>query len=152
MDLILWRHAEALDTVPDATRKLSARGEKQARQMAAWLKPRLPRQTRILASPATRCQQTVQALGLEFETSRLLSTDASVADLIAATEWPTAGGAVLVVGHQPTLGRAVSLLLAGQEAEWSVKKGSIWWFSNRIRDGSAQNVLRCSLGTDLIVD
>ena len=152
MDLILWRHAEALDTVPDASRKLSSRGEKQARQMAAWLKPRLPRQTRILASPATRCQQTVQALGLEFETSRLLSTDASVADLIAATEWPTAGGAVLVVGHQPTLGRLAALLLSGQEAEWTVKKGAIWWFSKRIRDGSAQNVLRCSLGTDLIVD
>jgi phosphohistidine phosphatase len=150
MDLILWRHAEALDTVPDATRKLSARGEKQARQMAAWLKPRLPRQTRILASPATRCQQTVQALGLEFETSRLLSTDASVADLIAATEWPTAGGAVLVVGHQPTLGRLAALLLSGQEAEWTVKKGAVWWINNRSRDGRIQHTLRLCLGTDLV--
>lgn len=150
MDLILWRHAEALDTVPDASRKLSSRGEKQARQMAAWLKPRLPRQTRILASPATRCQQTVQALGLEFETSRLLSTDASVADLIAATEWPTAGGAVLVVGHQPTLGRLAALLLSGQEAEWTVKKGAVWWINNRSRDGRIQHTLRLCLGADLI--
>lgn len=149
MDLILWRHAEALDTVPDATRRLSVRGEKQARQMAAWLKPRLPRQTRILASPATRCQQTAQALGLEFETSRLLSTDASVADLIAATEWPTAGGAVLVVGHQPTLGRLAALLLSGQEAEWTVKKGAVWWFTNRVRDGETQTILRTCIGTDL---
>ncbi len=149
MDLILWRHAEALDTVPDATRRLSARGEKQARQMAAWLKPRLPRQTRIMASPATRCQQTVQALGLDFETSRLLSTDASVADLIAATEWPTAGRAVLVVGHQPTLGRLAALLLSGQEAEWTVKKGAVWWFTNRVRDGETQTILRTCIGTDL---
>ncbi|MCP4638603.1 MAG: histidine phosphatase family protein [Methyloversatilis sp.] len=151
MDLILWRHAEALDTVPDASRKLSSRGEKQARQMAAWLKPRLPRQTRILASPATRCQQTVQALGLEFETSRLLSTDASVADLIAATEWPTAGGAVLVVGHQPTLGRLAALLLSGQEAEWTVKKGAVWWLTNRVRNDAAQNILRCSLCADFTI-
>lgn len=150
MELILWRHAEALDTVPDASRKLSARGEKQAKQMAAWLKPRLQKNTRILVSPATRCQQTAQALELDFETSRQLSTDASVADLIAATEWPTGSGAVLVVGHQPTLGRVAALLLSGEEAEWSVKKGAVWWLSNRVRDGAAQHILRLCISPDLI--
>jgi len=38
MDLILWRHAEAEDgdgRTPDAKRRLTARGEKQARKMAA---------------------------------------------------------------------------------------------------------------------
>lgn len=149
MDLILWRHAEALDTVPDARRKLSSRGERQAMQMAQWLRPRLPKHTRILVSPATRTQQTAQALGLPFETSARLATDASVADLIAATEWPTAGGAILVVGHQPTLGRLAALLLSGQEADWTVKKGSVWWFSNRVRDGETQTVLRACLGADL---
>jgi len=149
MELILWRHAEALDTVPDASRKLSARGEKQAKQMAAWLTPRLPKKTRILVSPATRCQQTAQALELDFETSRLLSTDASVADLIAATEWPTGNGAVLVVGHQPTLGRLAALLLSGQEANWSVKKGAVWWFTNRVRNEETQIVLRACIGADL---
>jgi len=149
MDLILWRHAEALDTVPDAKRKLSSRGERQATQMAQWLRPRLPKHTRILVSPATRTQQTAQALGLPFETSARLATDASVADLIAATEWPTAGGAILVVGHQPTLGRLAALLLSGQEADWTVKKGSVWWFSNRVRDGETQTVLRACLGADL---
>lgn len=150
MELILWRHAEALDTVPDASRKLSARGEKQAKQMAAWLKPRLPKNTRILVSPATRCQQTAQALDMSFETSRQLNTDASVADLIAATEWSVASGAVLVVGHQPTLGRMAALLLSGQEADWSVKKGAIWWFTNRVRNDRSQNILRCCLCADLI--
>jgi len=33
MDLILWRHADAEDGVPDSGRKLTAKGEKQARQM-----------------------------------------------------------------------------------------------------------------------
>lgn len=150
MELILWRHAEAVDTLPDATRRLSGRGERQAAQMAAWLKPRLPKQTRILASPATRCQQTVQALGVDFETSRLLSTDNSVADLIAASEWPTGGGAALIVGHQPTLGQFAALLLSGQEADWTVKKGAVWWFSNRVRDGETQTVLRACLGSDLV--
>jgi phosphohistidine phosphatase len=152
MELILWRHAEALDTLPDATRKLSARGERQARQMAQWLKPRLPKNTRILVSPATRAQQTAQALGVEFETSRQLNTDASVADLIAATEWPASGGAVVVVGHQPTLGRLSALLLSGEEADWSVKKGAIWWFTNRVRNGETQTVLRVCIGADLAED
>ena len=150
MELILWRHAEALDTVPDASRKLSARGEKQAKQMAAWLKPRLPKNTRILVSPATRCQQTAQALELDFETSRLLSTDASVADLIAVTEWPAASRAVLVVGHQPVLGRMAALLLAGHEDPWTVKKGAFWWFTKRIRNGDGQTILRASLAVDLL--
>ena len=42
MDLILWRHAEAEDGVPDAKRKLTPRGRKQAKQIARWLKQRLP--------------------------------------------------------------------------------------------------------------
>ncbi len=149
MELILWRHAEALETVPDDTRRLSGRGERQAARMAAWLKPRLPKNTRILVSPATRAQQTARALNLEFETLRPLHTDASVADLIAATQWPTAGGAVMVVGHQPALGRLAALLLSGQEAEWTVKKGAIWWFTNRVRNGETQTVLRACLGDDL---
>ena len=31
--------------------------------------------------------------------------------------------AVLIVGHQPTLGRAAALRLSGVETEWSIKKG-----------------------------
>ncbi len=40
MDLILWRHAEAEKANPgsdDLTRALTAKGEKQATRMAAWL-------------------------------------------------------------------------------------------------------------------
>ena len=44
MDLILWRHAEAEDWQPDDAhrgsdldRALTARGEKQAARMAAWM-------------------------------------------------------------------------------------------------------------------
>ena len=54
---------------------------------------------------------------LPFETSRQIGPDACVSALIAASSWPTAHGAVLLVGHQPVLGRLASLLLAGQEVE-----------------------------------
>ena len=62
MDLILWRHAEAEDGSPDAKRKLTARGRKQAKQIARWLKPRLPADARIVVSPALRAVQTAEAL------------------------------------------------------------------------------------------
>lgn len=155
MDLLLWRHAEAEEGTPDLKRKLTARGEKQARQMADWLKLHAPKQMRILVSPAVRAQQTAKALGIPFETSPQLGPTASVPDLLAAAGWPDGGrdgnprGAVLVVGHQPALGRLASLLLAGQEDEWTIKKGAVWWFSNRVRQGETQTVLRAVVPAEL---
>lgn len=144
MDLLLWRHAEAEDGYPDQKRKLTARGEKQAQQMAEWLKTHAPKDLRIIASPATRCQQTAKALGLPLETDRRLGVDSHAANILATANWPEGSptGAVLIVGHQPTLGQTAALLLSGTEADWSVKKGAIWWFSNRTRHGETQTVLR----------
>jgi len=153
MDLLLWRHAEAEDGAPDIKRKLTPRGEKQAQQMAAWLKTHAPENLRIVASPAKRCQQTAQALDLPFETDPRLSPGNSVNDLLAAIDWPDGGEAkhhtVLVVGHQPTLGRTAALLLSGSEAYWSIKKGSVWWFSNKTRLGETQTVLRAVVPPEL---
>ena len=146
MDLLLWRHAEAEDGIPDLKRKLTKRGEKQAQQMAEWLRQNAPKNLRILVSPAIRCQQTAQALGLPFETDKQLGTNADVAALLATAGWPDGDSnghkAVLVVGHQPTLGKTAALLLSGSEAAWTIKKGSVWWFSNRTRQEETQTVLR----------
>lgn len=152
MDLLLWRHAEAEDGFPDLKRKLTPRGEKQAEQMAAWLKAHAPEDLRIIASPAKRCQQTAQALGRPFETDTRLGPGNSVGDLLAAVDWPDGSNehdAVLIVGHQPTLGRAAALLLSGSEADWSVKKGSVWWFTTRTRPGETQTVLRAVVPPEL---
>ena len=153
MDLLLWRHAEAEDGAPDSQRKLTPRGEKQAQQMAAWLTTHAPDSLRIIASPAKRCQQTAQALGLPVETDLRLGLGNSVNALLAAVDWPDGGGtkrhAVLVVGHQPTLGRTAALLLSGCEANWSIKKGSVWWFSNTTRLGETQTVLRAVVPPEL---
>lgn len=118
--------------------------------MAAWILARQPKKLRVLVSPAVRCQQTAAALGLPFATVRGLGPEASVSNLVAATEWPRASGAVLVVGHQPALGRTAALLLAGEEADWTIKKGGLWWFSKRVRTGETQTILRCSLSPDLL--
>ncbi|MBI3523937.1 MAG: histidine phosphatase family protein [Betaproteobacteria bacterium] len=157
MELILWRHAEAVEATtgqPDLKRRLSSRGEKQARHIADWLRRQLPKHLRILVSPALRCQQTAQALNLPFDIEPGIGTAADVADLLALADWPDGdgqrGSAVLLVGHQPTLGRLAALLLSGQEADWTIKKGALWWFSNRARAGETQTLLRAVVGPEMI--
>lgn len=127
MDLILWRHAEAEDGSPDSARKLTKHGREQARRVAAWLKPRLPKRCEIIVSPATRTQETASALGARFSTLAAVGTGAVAADVVEAAGWPGGSKAVLVVGHQPTLGRVAAKLLSGEEADWHFAKGSVWW-------------------------
>jgi len=149
MDLILWRHADADDSSPDMARALTEKGQKQAAQMALWLRAHLPKGTRILVSPATRAQQTALALTEEFQTVREIAPGASHASVLAAAGWPDAKGTVLVVGHQPTLGHVAALLLTGEPGEWSVKKGAIYWLTNRARAEQSQVVLKAALSPDM---
>lgn len=149
MDILLWRHAEAVDGAPDHTRELTLRGEKQARKIAAWLKKNHPKPLRVLCSPTVRTRQTAAAFTKDAELITSLGPDGNVADILAAAGWPDSSVACLVVGHQPALGRLAALLLAGTEADWTVKKGSLWWFSNRVRNGETQTVLRAVIPHDL---
>lgn len=148
MDLILWRHAEAGDGMPDVTRELTGKGRRQARAMAEWLESRLPKGVRILTSPASRCQQTAAALG-KFEEAPTIGVGGSARDVLEAAGWPDAAGAVVVVGHQPTLGEVAALLVTGVEDDWGVKKGGVWWFSSRRHGEEVEAVLRAVLSPDL---
>lgn len=150
MDLLLWRHAEAEDGEDDLKRCLTERGEKQARLMAAWIREHQPKDLRIIVSPAMRTQQSAEALKMPFETHRKIGPEACVSELIGASGWPHGSGAVLIVGHQPALGRMASLLLAGQESEWTIKKGALWWLSNRIRRNETQTVLRAVIPAEFL--
>lgn len=150
MDLLLWRHAEAEDGEDDMKRRLTERGHKQAKAMAGWIRKHQPKDLRIIVSPAVRTQQTAEGLKLPFETNRKIGPEACVSELIAASGWPQASGSVLIVGHQPSLGRLAGLLLAGHEAEWSIKKGALLWLSNRVRRGDTQTVLRAMIPVELL--
>jgi phosphohistidine phosphatase len=150
MDLILWRHAEAVDGQPDLARKLTPKGVKQAKEMADWLRPRLPKNTRVIVSPAERTRKTASALTDDFEIVRQVAPGAAPAAVLAAAGWPEQKGAVIVVGHQPTLGLVASTLIAGEPMPWSIKKGAIWWLSHRMRGEQAQVVLRAVMSPDLI--
>jgi len=150
MELILWRHAEAEDGFPDMARTLTDKGQKQADDMAAWLKKRLPDDTRILVSPAVRTQQTAAALTKNFSTVEAIGPGADAAAILSAAGWPKAGGTVLIVGHQPTLGEVLAKLLADQYDSWGVKKGAIWWLATRKRGNASEVVLKATLPPDLL--
>ncbi len=153
MDLILWRHAEAEDAeghIPDLERRLTKRGEKQARRVAHWLLARLPQGTRVLVSPAQRTRQTADALDTAYEIEPRIAPGAAATEILAAAGWPRHQGTVLLVGHQPSLGELASLLLLGEETGLSVRKGALWWFEHRARGGQAGAVLRSVVDPDRV--
>lgn len=150
MDLILWRHADAQDGEQDMLRPLTGKGRKQAERMAAWLHAHLPEDTRILTSPARRCLETADALKLKYQVDANLAPGADAALLLAAAGWPEASGAVLVVGHQPTLGEAASLLLFGETRGLSLKKGGVLWLTNRVRGDTPRSVIKAAMTAEML--
>ena len=121
MDLILWRHAEAVDERRDGTTTSSARSRQGRAPGAAHgrVAEPAPRRSRRASWSArrVRCQQTAQALGRKFKTRRRARRRARAPrQLLTPARWPDASEPVLVVGHQPTLGLAAALLLTGVAA------------------------------------
>ncbi|HZQ75216.1 MAG TPA: histidine phosphatase family protein [Burkholderiales bacterium] len=147
MDLILWRHADAEDGKPDLARELTDKGRKQAARVAKWLAERLPKDYRLLSSPAARALQTAKALGAP-QVVEALAPGATSKALLKAAQWPD-DGTVVLVGHQPDLGRACAYLVSGANIEWSIKKGGLWWIASRTREEETQVVVRAVVSPDL---
>ncbi len=150
MDLVLWRHADAQDGFPDLARELTGKGQRQAAEMAKWLKQHLPKDSKILVSPAARAQQTAQALTHKFKTVKEIEPGASYEAVLSAAGWPDHKGTVVVVGHQPTLGQTAAWLLSGEVAEWGIKKGAVWWLTNPGRGERRETVMRAAISPDLL--
>jgi phosphohistidine phosphatase len=153
MDLILWRHADAVereDPSEDAERALTTKGERQAKRMAQWLNHHLPETTRILVSPTLRTRQTAQALGRKFKVEEGLAPDRSVEMLLETARWPDAKVPVLVVGHQPTLGLVAAQLVCGAPVPWAVRKCAVWWLRRRENENGGEVLLQTVLSPDRI--
>lgn len=154
MDLILWRHAEAEPAQAgqdDMDRSLTAKGQKQARRTGQWLDSVLPENCRILVSPAKRTVQTAACLGRKYKLHADLAPGADATDILKAANWPASREAVLVVGHQPTLGQAAALLMTGEDVDWEMKKGAAWWFVQREADDPATLYLKAVMQPDLVM-
>lgn len=157
MELILWRHADAMtpgDGRVDAECRLSAKGAKQATAMARWLDHRLAESARILVSPSHRACETAEKLGRKFNVAPTLAPGGIAAHILLAAGWPDNRHPVLVVGHQPALGRAAALLLLGQEQDLSLRKGGLMWITTKARkdigDADVKLTLRAAMCPDLL--
>ncbi|GAA5236994.1 histidine phosphatase family protein [Verticiella sediminum] len=153
MNLILWRHAQAEDGRHDMLRKLTPHGREQARRAGAWLRAHLPHDTRIIVSPAVRACETADALGRSYDVVQAVAPNAEAGAVLKVAGWPEAGGTVLVVGHQPTLGRVASLLMTGSDRYWSVRRAGIWWLTHPDEiedDGTRGVVVRTVVDADLL--
>ena len=150
MELILWRHAEAEDGIgiADSERALTKKGLRQAERMGGWLRPRLEGDWRVLVSPSKRTLETVDALGISFDVTAEVGTGADSERVLRVSGWPTAQN-VLVVGHQPTLGNVAAELLGGH-GDVAFRKGAVWWFATRSRDGSDGTVLRAVMNPEML--
>jgi phosphohistidine phosphatase len=153
MDIVLWRHAEAVDWqegCDDLDRVLTARGYKQAIRMAEWLDRQLPEGTRIFSSPARRCEDTVCRLDRKYKIHKDLLPESSADNILTSLHWPNAKGTVLIVGHQPMIGQIVAQSLGLKDSACAVRKGSVWWLRSRERDGQRQTVLVAVQSVDML--
>lgn len=155
MDLLLWRHAHALDASmgqSDLDRPLSSKGEKQAKKMSDWLRSRLPKDTQILCSPALRTLQTVSFLDEPYTVCEDISPESTAQSLLKVAGWfENVDKTVLIVGHQPSLADAVAAIFSLHEADpISFRKGSLWWIRQRDRNASNEAYILTIQDTELL--
>ncbi|PTQ90302.1 phosphohistidine phosphatase SixA [Agitococcus lubricus] len=120
MQIILIRHGQAeSQKTTDAARQLTAIGEWQAQQTAAWLLNHGYQLDGLFASPYVRAQQTAyhigQALDMHMSTTDLITPDSDPTQAIAwldSLELPETASIALVC-HMPIVGRLASYFLAG---------------------------------------
>jgi phosphohistidine phosphatase len=118
MKVYLVRHGDAVpeeDAGSDRDRWLSPRGREAARVLGRLLRDQQLAIDAILCSPLPRAVQTAELLAASIDylgsivSRRCLEPAAH--PRIAATEISAAGGAVVVVGHEPSISALGALLL-----------------------------------------
>ena len=127
--LVIWllRHGEAEDGSPDAERRLTERGEEQARAAGAVLAALGVELDACLSSPKVRALATARAacehLGVEVAIEEGLAGGPFDPAALAAGH----GGEVLLVGHDPDFSRAVH---SATGARVKMRKGGIAGIAN----------------------
>ncbi len=125
------------------------KGERQAKQMAAWLNQRLDKRAIVLVSPALRAVQTANALGLEYEIEHEIRPGADIETILGVIsryldENDQQPKRIILVGHQPWIGQAIGRMLGMREGV-EVKKGAVWWLHSDTDASSPQFRLLASM-------
>ncbi|NBQ70111.1 MAG: histidine phosphatase family protein, partial [Nitrosomonadaceae bacterium] len=69
---------------------------------------------------------------------------------LAAANWPDAEGAVVIVGHQPTLGEIANNLVPSIPPGLRVKKGSVWWIRCEEKENIIEPVLHAVIYPEML--
>lgn len=134
--LYLVRHARAEEraaTGDDADRRLTAEGARRMRRAAAGLARLGVAPDAILTSPRVRAEQTATILAealaprLSLDVYPPLDAGHRPAEVLAGLHRYRTAGALMLVGHQPDLGRLASYLLTGSPdtVPLPFKKGAV---------------------------
>lgn len=133
MRVYLVRHAESIDrigTMPDSARYLTARGRAAFRETAARFRETGATPAFLFASPCVRAVQTAEILS---ETVRYdgavivapqLAPGFDMDGLNAVLDECAGAREVALVGHEPDLGRVLTLLLS-LKTPYAMRKGAI---------------------------
>lgn len=123
MRLYLVRHGQAEERSPDGTdrgRALTREGSRRITHQAAVLRAAGWRVERLFCSPYLRARQTAGilgvALGTGVEEAACLHPGCTLAEFQGLLEPCRGLEAVMVVGHQPYIGRFVKLLTGATAA------------------------------------
>ena len=145
-NIILWRHAEAVDLInddstishsnnldaeqdeqDDLSRALTSHGRQQAKKMAHWLTQHLPNDTNFQCSPALRAFQTADNLKYKININQDLKPSINLQKALSAMARLPCEGNLLLLGHEPYLGQLAGYTLGISEHEIHIKKGATWW-------------------------
>jgi phosphohistidine phosphatase len=118
MHLYLVRHASAEDRAEDALRPLSAEGRTEIRRVAEHLAAHGLKDLEIWHSPLLRATQTAETLAKALASEDRLEEEAALSPgqpiSTLVPRLTSHAHDLMLVGHQPFLGRLCSLLLSGQ--------------------------------------
>jgi phosphohistidine phosphatase len=119
MHLYFLRHgeAQAAGRVPDADRPLTEHGLAQARGVGTMLRNAGVKPDLVLCSPLLRAKQTAETVCValkvkEFKPTEFLDPSADQSQLFTELNSPRLD-TILIIGHNPFIGEAVALLIAG---------------------------------------
>lgn len=136
MELLVVRHAIAEDRDAfaatgreDSERPLTADGARKMRQTARGIHEVVPAVDTIVSSPLVRAVETAEILRREYgldeiQTVDLLAPDTPVHEV---ARWLAASDhqVLMIVGHEPQLGRLVTYLVSGLDrSAIELKKGA----------------------------
>lgn len=148
MQIILWRHAEAMNGVDDLARELTDKGHKQAAKIANELRKRLPESYTLWVSEAKRSQQTAAYLKVKQVIRSEINPEAQPQLIAKLLTQCVDEETIVIVGHQPWIGQLCAFLLNQNWYDvpyWSVKKGAFWWFQAYPSNGVMLSKLKTML-------